>query len=295
MDGVITQIQRFSVGDGPGIRSTVFFKGCNLRCPWCHNPETIQKRPQLMTYIGRCRLCGGCAQICGVHRVSADSHEIRREECVACGKCAQVCPSDALSLCGEKRTVQQLMDTILEDMEFYQASGGGVTLSGGEPLLQAEVCAELAAACREKGISVLLDTAGNVGREAFDKVLPWIDMCYFDLKSGWEEGYEAVGGSLKRTIDNLSYVSGAVQTVARIPVIPGFNDSEDEAAKMACLLKKTSVVRADLLPFHRMGMGKYQALGREYAYADTEPMKSARIDELIQVFQANGIQAAKGG
>ncbi len=295
MEALITQIQRFSVGDGPGIRSTVFFKGCNLHCPWCHNPETISPKPQLMLYKSRCVLCGSCAQICDKHEIGAEGHNLRRKLCLSCGECANVCAAGALSLCGMKRTVPQLMDTLLEDRDFYQASGGGVTLSGGEPLLQAEVCTELAAVCKKAGINVLLDTAGNVSRDAFDKVLPWIDMCYFDLKSGREAGYSAFGGSLSRTIENLTYVAGKVQTVARIPVIPGFNDSPQEAERMAELLKQTQIVRADLLPFHRMGAGKYEALGLGYAYAEEESMKPSHLDTLLDIFRCCGLHASKGG
>lgn len=295
MQAIITQIQRFSLGDGPGIRSTVFFKGCNLRCPWCHNPETILPTPHLMLYEGRCTHCGACARVCSRHQVSETHHAVKHDGCAACGACVAVCANDALEVCGQAQTTAQLLDVILEDIEFYRASGGGVTLSGGEPLLQPDACAELAAACKEKGISVLLDTAGNVEKGAIDRALPFMDMCYFDLKSGQPEGYQAIRGNLDRTMENLSYVSGRVETVARIPVVPGFNDSREDAEKMARLLKNTSVIRAELLPFHRMGAGKYQALGWIYAYADCEPMSYAQIDTLTDVYRAIGIDAVRGG
>jgi len=240
---VLTNIQRFSIGDGPGIRTTVFFKGCNLHCPWCHNPETI-------------------------------SPEINE-------------------LYGEKYTVDEVMKEIMEDYAFYQESGGGVTLSGGEPLLQADGCAELARACTDAGISVLLDTAGNVDFSLFEKVLPYVEKCYFDLKSGTEDGYRVVGGQLHRTLNNMKKViEWGVPTVARVPVIPGFNDSIESAEYMVRGLSGIAVKRVDLLPFHRMGSSKYTKLGLTYQYKDIPPLTSEHLEPLIRCFQENGFVAA---
>ena len=243
---IITNIQHFSLGDGPGIRTTVFFKGCSLHCPWCHNPETIS--PEIDELYGR--------------------------------RC----------------TVDDVMAEVMEDLDFYRESGGGVTLSGGEPLLQAEAAVETAEACRQEGITVLLDTAGNVDAHLLGKVTPHIDECYFDLKSGTEEGYSAVGGSLKRTLDNMkTVVSAGVPTVARIPVIPGFNDCVSSAEQMADALMGIAVKRVDLLPFHRWGSSKYKALGKTYAYRNTPSMPAKHLDPLIEVFQRRGYKTAIGG
>ena len=243
---IITNIQHFSVGDGAGIRTTVFFKGCNLHCPWCHNPETI----------------------------SADIDEVY----------------------GRKCTIDDVMAEVMEDVEFYRESGGGVTLSGGESLLQAEACVEIARACREAGIPVLLVTAGNVDFRVFEKVIPYIDECYFDLKSGTEEGYRVVGGTLKRTLDNMrAVVDSGVPTVARIPVIPGFNDSVSSAERMAEVLAGIAVKRVDLLPFHRLGSSKYTALGKTYAYRNTPTMSPEQLEPLLEIFHKRGFKAAKGG
>lgn len=210
---VIARVQRFSVGDGPGIRTTVFFKGCNLRCPWCHNPETLSPRPQTLYQPALCAGCGRCAAVCSRHRLSPAGHVYDREGCAACGRCAAACPTGALALCGERRTTAQLLEAVLADRDFYAASGGGVTLSGGEPLLQTAACAALAAACRAEGLPVLLDTAGNVGYAAFERVLPHLSACYFDLKAGTQEGYDRVGGRLDLTLENLRRLSaGGGQT-----------------------------------------------------------------------------------
>ncbi|MDD6032762.1 MAG: radical SAM protein [Oscillospiraceae bacterium] len=243
---ILTNIQHFSLGDGPGIRTTVFLKGCSLHCPWCHNPETIS--PDITPQYGR--------------------------------RC----------------TVENIVEEILEDAAFYRESGGGVTLSGGEPLLQAAACARIGEACRSAGIPVLLDTAGNVGREAFETVLPWVDACYFDLKAGSQEGYDAVGGQLERVLANMSAAAAAgVPVTARIPVIPGFNDSPEEAERMARLLLEARIRRVDLLPFHRLGSGKYKTLGWRYAYADTLPPEPAKIRQLLEVYRRAGMEAGKGG
>ncbi len=243
---VITDIQRFSLGDGPGIRTTIFFKGCNLHCPWCHNPETIS--PDVEMHYGR--------------------------------RCSTA----------------EVLAQIMEDREFYWESGGGVTLSGGEPLLQAGACAELASACQQADIPVLLDTAGNVELGRFEKVLPYLSQCYFDLKSGTEEGYASVGGCLSRTLENIRVVVRAgIPTVARIPIIPGFNDSIQAAQGMAEVLSGTGIRRVDLLPFHRMGSGKYRALGKEYLYTHTLPIEPKQLEPLLDVFRMQGFCAVGGG
>jgi len=295
MQANIAQIQRYSVGDGPGIRTTVFFKGCNLRCPWCHNPETIAARPVLMFHEQLCRLCGQCAAVCDMHTLGDGTHLFDRAKCTGCGRCAEMCPGEALSLCGGQHGIDELMRTLLEDRDFYVASDGGITLSGGEPLLQADACAGLAGLCRAEGLHVLLDTAGNVEWAAFEKVLSRVDMCYFDLKSGSQAGYDAVGGSLTRTLENLRRTAELVETVVRIPVIPGFNDSCDEARQMAGLLKQTSVCRVELLPFHRLGSGKYDALGKPYAYAERESMTPTALGPLLEIFGSKGFDARVGG
>lgn len=243
---VITNIQHFSVGDGPGIRTTVFFKGCNLHCPWCHNPENIA--PDIDAVYGR--MC----------------------------------------------TVEETVAEIGEDLDFYRESGGGVTLSGGEPLLQARVCREIARACKERGIPVLLDTAGNVGFSAFEEVLPYLDECYFDLKAGTEAGYGAVGGSLGLTLSNMRALTAwGIPTVVRIPVIPGFNDSEETGKAMADALAGISIKRVDLLPFHRLGSAKYKELGLSYAYARVPGMEPEKLLPLLAIFESAGFRAAVGG
>lgn len=251
MEAMITQIQRFSTGDGPGIRSTVFFKGCNLACPWCHNPETQAPQPQID--------CRGRQW-------------------------------------GEVIGLELLMERLQEDRPFYEASGGGVTLSGGEPLLQADFCAALAEGCRRQGISVAVDTAGDVPFAAFEPLLPLVQLFYVDLKGPDQAAYDRLGGGLARVLDNMAGLAAQhAPLVARIPIIPGHNDTPGDAKRMALLLRQAGAGRVNLLPFHRMGLSKYQALGRKYRYEAVEPPEKEQMAALLAPFREAGLEAALDG
>lgn len=293
---LVSQIQHFSVGDGPGIRTTVFFQGCNLHCPWCHNPETISRTPKLLYYASRCTGCGRCGGVCPLHTIADGAHSLERSACTACGRCAAVCPFGALEMSGHRRTLAELMAELTEDRDFYVSSGGGVTLSGGEPLLQADFCAALAHALTDETIPVLLDTAGCVPYAAFEKVRPYLSLCYFDLKAATQDGYDTVGGNLALVMDNMRRLcADGVPTVARIPVIPGFNDDAASRERMAALLADAGVLRVDLLPFHSLGSGKYHALSRTYAFADTPPLEPAAVEAMMEPFRRAGLSVARGG
>lgn len=251
MEALITQIQRFSTGDGPGIRSTVFFKGCNLACPWCHNPETQALQPEID--------CRGRQW-------------------------------------GEVIGLEPLMERLQEDRAFYDASGGGVTLSGGEPLLQAAFCAALAERCVSAGIAVAVDTAGDVPFAAFEPLLPLVQLFYVDLKGPDQAAYDRLGGSLARVLDNMARLAGrGAPLAARIPIIPGHNAGLEDAAAMAALLRGAGVLRVNLLPFHRMGSSKYRALGRRYPYEAVEPPEKEQMAALLAPFREAGLEAALDG
>ena len=242
----VSDIQHFSTGDGPGIRTTVFLKGCNLRCPWCHNPETISFAPQALTFQGtRCAQTFGCAM-----------------------------------------TVEQLLLQLLEDEDFYRASGGGVTVSGGEPLLQAAGVAALGKELRERGISVVVDTAGCVPWERFAEVLDATDLFYFDYKSPDPCVYrEVIGGDQALVYHNLcSLIENGANVHVRVPLIPGINTSEKNCVLAGEQLSCAGVRHVDLLPFHRMGVGKYRALGMPYAYADVNPLTQEEISCIASIY-----------
>lgn len=290
---IISDIQHFSLGDGPGIRTTVFFKGCNLYCPWCHNPETISTRPQLLFFQPLCTNCGSCAALCQLHNIADQKHIFKRDKCVLCGKCASACPSGALKLYRKTMTSVEIMNDILQDKDFYQQSGGGVTLSGGEPLLQADFCAELAQACQKENLSVIIDTAGNVNYSEFEKVLPYITEIYLDLKgSVAEEMFRLTGARMQLILNNLRrLINNKANVTVRIPIIPEYNDTPESAAEAADIIKEYGPAPVNLIPFHRLGSQKYSALDKKYSYAQYPPINPQALETLAQIFRRAGLEA----
>lgn len=283
--GQITHIQRFSVDDGPGIRTTVFFKGCNLHCPWCHNPETVLAQPQLAFYKNGCVNCGRCNMVCPAHVMTNGIHSLNRNLCRTCGNCVGVCSGRCLELIGKSVLPAELLEALLQDREFYNNSGGGVTFSGGEPLLQADFCALLANLCSQNGLNVLVDTAANVPFSAFEKVLPFVDVFYVDLKGGTDKAYQLLGGNLSLVLNNLyRLVCRKASVVARIPVIPNHNDSVEDMEKIANLLRTVGVREVHLLPFHNHGSYKYEALDLIYPYRFCESPSAQHMDQLSSAF-----------
>ena len=289
--GQISAMQHFSTGDGPGIRTTVFFQGCNLRCGWCHNPETIPRKPVLLLYKNLCaaKSCGRpCAAACpsGARAVKNAHPETDPARCALCGGCARACPTGALMLSGVETTLGEVMDFIDEDAPFYEDSGGGVTLSGGEPLLQPEFAAEIGRACRERGYSLIIDTAGNVEYEAFRAVAPYTESFYFDLKGASDDDYKSfAGGSFDLTLKNLrALVSDGCDVTVRIPVIPGYNDSEDYMRSLSDIILRAGAAKVSLLPFHGFASGKYGALGKAYPYRNQRSQTDEELLALKSVF-----------
>jgi len=262
----VADIKRFAVHDGDGIRTTVFLKGCPLKCVWCHNPESIGFRPQLAYYKDKCITCGECVSVCpyGAHTLTRDGHSFQRNLCTGCGRCENVCLGEALKLYGREMTVEQLLPLLLEDKDFYAASGGGVTLSGGECLMQPDFCAELLYALKCEGIHTAVDTCGFVSREALDKVIPYTDIFLYDIKAMDEKVHITCTGQSNRLIlDNIQYINSFGKLIeVRVPYVPGFND--DQIPHIGSFLKTLENVRAvKLLPYHNYASGKYTALDME--------------------------------
>ncbi len=281
----VFEVKRFGVHDGPGVRTVLFLKGCSLRCRWCHNPEGIEPGPQLAYHAHKCLHCGECVEACphGAHAVVDGEHVFDRARCVACGACVEPCLGQALKLFGRPLTVEEAREIVLEDRAFY-TDGGGVTLSGGEPLLQVKFCAELFKALKEDGIHCAIDTSGAVPWERFEQVLPFTDMFLYDVKHA-DAGLHRkhTGRSNRQIIANLKRLARcSVPVEVRIPVIPHFNDTpEDIDAIGRLLVDLPGIVGVRLLPYHRAS-SKFEAVGRP----DTMPRDDGPAEATIEAMAA---------
>lgn len=252
MKATIFDIQKNSFVDGPGIRTTVFFKGCNLHCQWCHNPESQSFEKQMLFYKDKCTGCGKCLEVCPNHL----------KKCSFCGKCEIYCPSNARKICGKEYTSDEVLAEVIKDKAFYHNSNGGVTFSGGECMLQIEFLTEILKLCKENGIHTAVDTAGNVPWDYFKRILPFTDLFLYDIKVFSKEKHEKYTGvSNKLILNNLKHLfeSGAKIWI-RIPIIPTVNDSEEEMKKIKEFLSPYKPQKIELLPYHRMGENKNSAL-----------------------------------
>jgi pyruvate formate lyase activating enzyme len=275
---IIFDIQRNSFVDGPGIRTTVFFKGCNLKCAWCHNPESQSAKPQMMFYKDKCTGCGKCKSVCPYHL----------EQCELCGKCTLYCPVDARKVCGKEHTVDEVLKEVLKDKAFYETSGGGVTFSGGECMLQIDFLVEILKKCKENGIHTAVDTAGHIPFESFEKILPYTDLFLYDIKIFDSQKHKQyVGVSNELILENLKKLfERKAKLWIRIPIIPDVNDSIEEIQKIKDFLKTIGTAeKIELLPYHAMGENKYRAIGKEpqiFKTPDAENMK--RLKEILPAF-----------
>lgn len=264
MKANIVEIKRFAVHDGDGIRTTVFFKGCPLKCIWCHNPETISPKRQLAFYRHKCISCGKCAEVCGCHTFSENMHRVDNKKCTVCGKCTKVCPQSALEIFGTEMSTDDICSVLLKDRDFYAESGGGITLSGGECLLQSEACFEILKTMKQNGINTAVDTCGFVPKSAIDKVMPYTDTFLYDIKAIDEDVHiKCTGQSNKIILDNLIYLdSCGAKSEIRIPFVPSYNAAQiKKIAAFLSMLK--NIVRVRVLPYHNYARSKYDALNTE--------------------------------
>jgi len=292
--GMVFDIQRCCVHDGPGIRTTVFLKGCNLRCFWCHNPESWRAGADLLYYPQKCISCGKCLTACplGCHGAATEGeHTIAREKCTLCGACAKKCYPGALVFSGKERTVEDVMKIVRADAAFYKNSGGGMTVSGGEPLLQPEFTQALLRAAKEEGIHTALDTAGHVDFALFERVLSWVDLLLFDCKCMDSEKHkQATGAGNARILGNLRRLGrGSTPLWVRVPVIPGLNDTQENMLALREFLSGLPAVkRVDLLAYHNLGAGKHANLGGDYAHKELKAPPKERMAELAGWFEGAG-------
>ena len=275
MKATIFDIERNSYVDGPGIRTTVFFKGCNLRCAWCHNPESQSALPQMLFYKNKCVKCGKCKEKC----------PNQLEKCDFCGKCTLYCPHDAREICGREYTPDEVLCEIVKDKAYYESSGGGVTFSGGECMLEIDFLEELLARCKAEGIHTAVDTAGHVPFAYFERILPYTDLFLYDVKIIDSEKHKRYTGAPNELIlSNLAKLLKMDRSVwVRIPVIPSINDSAEEITAIRKTLDLYGFPeKVELLPYHAMGEHKYEALGME-AQTFTVPSEE-KILQLRKIF-----------
>lgn len=298
--GIIFDIKRYAIHDGPGIRTTVFFKGCPLRCLWCHNPEGLVPEPELTLIKTRClQDCNECVESCTREALSRPDPNIfiDREKCDLCGDCVQVCPTEALEIIGKWMSIEEVMKEIEKDMIFYDDSEGGVTFSGGEPLLQLEFLNALLEECKKKGIHTSLDTSGHAPIESLEKIKDKVDLFLYDIKMIDDEKHKKTTGvSNKSILDNLKKLSEkGNKIVVRIPVIPGINDADEDISKIAEFITTLGEIKEIcLLPYHNIGKHKYEKLDRSFMMKKIEPLSEENKEKIKKNFEHFGFKVRIG-
>lgn len=296
--GLIFNIQRFCVHDGPGIRTTVFMKGCPLRCLWCSNPESQSFLPELLARDVNCKRCGACLDVCPQGAISMTKkagRRIDRRKCDQCLLCVQSCLYGSLNQCGQYRSVKDVLDEVLQDKLFYRNSGGGITLSGGEPLSQSTFVRNLLAECKKEGLHTTLETAGHGSWKDMETILPFVDLILFDIKhldSGKHQ--KATGIKNNILIENLQKAAAISNIWFRVPLIAGFNDSAGHIKEIASLGKNIGVQKISLLPYHEGGKSKCEQLGAPYGFPDGRAPGQKRISELKKIIEKAGLAVSVG-
>ena len=302
ISGILFDIKHFAIHDGPGTRTTVFFKGCPLSCWWCHNPESQAAAPQLVFHPQRClEGCSDCLGACPAEALSGRGPQIAvdRGRCRLCGECSQACPTEALAIIGRSWTADEVMEEIVKDRLFYDQSGGGATFSGGEPLAQPEFLAALLAACRSQGIHTAVDTCGHASWETLRAVADLADLFLYDIKLIDERRHAAVTGVGNRLIlGNLARLAalapGRVQ--ARLPLIPGITDDQENLTAIAAYLKRLKTIReVALLNYHRGGRQKYRKVSLPDHMAEAAPLATGRVEAVQDLFHGRGFRVSIGG
>jgi pyruvate formate lyase activating enzyme len=297
--GIVFDVKRYATDDGPGIRTTVFFKGCPLRCWWCHNPESQYPKPELMYKRSRCKGSGECAKICPTNAISKGAQyvSINRKLCNLCGKCALDCPSDALMLVGRAAREDEILKEIEKDVTFYDESAGGVTFSGGEPLMQPDFLEALLEGCEERNIHTALDTCGYASCETVDRIKDKVDLFLYDIKSMDDRAHRKYTGvsnkviirNFKRLVENGSNIS------IRFPIIPGVNDDAENITRTGEFALSHGVKQVCLLPYHRAGIEKYRNLDKTYRLEDLQSPSDEKMQMIKEKLIMLGLDVRIGG
>ncbi len=305
--GLIFDIQRYSIHDGPGIRTLVFLKGCPLRCQWCCNPESQRFAPEVEFRSSLCQQCGRCLTVCPRDAINRDlavvnGAKIDKSLCDVCGLCAESCPTGTLRVVGRWRTVEEVLAEVLRDAAFYRRSGGGVTLSGGEPLAQAAFAGELLKACYLQNVGTAVETSGLVGWPVFERILPHTELFLYDLKHLDPDEHERLTGVSNRLIlENAQrLVAAGARLVPRVPLIPPLNTSPENLAATADFVASLGLKEVHLMPFHQLGKDKYRRLGRDYQLGEARglrdtPEGGALLRLARTAFARRGLEVHIGG
>lgn len=296
--GLVFNIQRFSLHDGPGIRTTVFLKGCPLKCLWCSNPESQDYQPNLIVRDIECRQCGACVEACPVGAITlnkAKCREINWKICNQCLLCVDACIYNSLNACGTYMGIRELLDEVLRDMPFYKNSGGGVTISGGEPLAQIGFTARLLNAFREEGLHTALDTSGYARWSDISRILPLVDLFLWDIKHLDNETHKQFTGVGNRLIlENLERAAKTARIWLRIPLIAEFNDSVEYIKGVAILSKRIGAEKVSLLPYHKGGESKFEQIGRTYPFSEAKTPTDEHINVLKEIIEREGVRVSIG-
>lgn len=296
--GIVFNIQRYSIHDGPGIRTIVFLKGCPLSCTWCCNPESQRFKPSIMYDKKECIHCGKCLAVCKQGALSADNPNlVNHEKCVGCGECASICPTNALVLKGKSMTVEEVIKELKKDAITYRRSGGGITISGGEPLSQPTFLVELLKACKAQGWHTAIETTGYANKENINSVFEYVDMALLDIKAMDREVHKQNTGVYNDIIlENARNIAQITKTVIRVPTIPGVNadiETFKRICELAISLKEVDTIH--ILPYHTYGENKYDLLGQEYLLKDKRSLTEQEIQILENVILSYGLKCIIGG
>lgn len=300
--GLIHKIERFSLHDGPGIRTLIVMKGCPLRCRWCSSPHTQNPNPEILYIRSKCKGCGRCIEVCPQKAISrgADPSQVKTDRaiCIGCGECIASCPNRARELSGRHYTAEELFREVEKDAAFYRRSGGGITVGGGEPTMQAEFVGEFLALCRSHFFHTAMETSAHTSWEKLAPLLDSLDLVYIDLKHMDDSRHvQWTGASNRGILENIKRASEKCRLIVRVPVVPGFNDSVENISNTAIFAKNLdkNFLRLELLPYHQFGIHKYEELERAYAIESVKPPSDEHMANLRDIARSVGIDVEIGG